>query len=68
MMNNLFNNVEFDVETMKRLIQSDMFLRFSFQDLMRRNPTNSEISILEVIFNSYVLEDSIMIDEYLSHR
>lgn len=68
MMDNVLSNVDFEAETMKRLVKTDRLLKFTFDDLMRRNPKSDESYILEVVFNSYVIDDSVMMDEYLSLR
>ena len=60
------NEVIFDVETMKKLAETDMFLARAATDLIVRNPEMQIEHIYEVIFNSYIMEDSYMEEEYLN--
>lgn len=41
---------------MNKLVDSDMYLAFVKRDLTKRNPLMSEGEILEIVFNSNVLE------------
>jgi hypothetical protein len=53
---------EFNAEQMLRLVQKDAYLKFVFDDLSKKGHTQPEL--LEVLFNSNVLEDSIYTAEY----
>ena len=57
---------KFDIIKMTKLIAQDRFLKFSYKDLKRRNPATSENEILEIVFNSYVLGDAQMENEYFN--
>lgn len=56
------NYPEFDVQSMKRLVEKDKLLAFVYRDLLTRN--HDEHNVLEIIFNGYVLDDSSMVEEY----
>ncbi len=53
-------NPAFDFEKMKRFILKDKLLLFVWNDRGRQDHW------VEIIFNSYVLDDSLMIQEYLN--
>lgn len=55
---------DFKVEKMEKFSKEDRMISFVFKDLSQRNPKLSKKEIWQVVFNSYVLEDSIMIDIY----
>lgn len=52
----------FDPAKMERFVKRDELLRFVVEDLVKRG--HSREKALEVTFNGYVLDDSIMIREY----
>jgi hypothetical protein len=52
----------FNEEQMLRLVKKDVYLTFVFNDLSKRNQDRAYV--LEVIFNSNVLEDSIYTNQY----
>lgn len=56
----------FNVEKMEKFSKEDRMISFVFKDLSQRNPKLSKEEIWQVVFNSYVLEDSIMIDIYVN--
>jgi hypothetical protein len=49
-------NVVFNIAAMKNLVETDMYLSFVKRDLNKRNPSISEDNILEIIFNSNVVD------------
>lgn len=51
---------------MRNLIEKDGLLKFMFNDLISRGDEKSEDRYLEILFNSEVLGDSIMEDNYLN--
>lgn len=54
--------VSFDVKKMERLVRRDALLRFVVDDLVSKSHPREKA--LELVFNGYVLEDSVMEDEY----
>jgi hypothetical protein len=50
--------VSLDKEKIKRMVKQDRFLKFVYDDFMNRG--HQETDVLEIIFNSYILEDSCM--------
>lgn len=58
------SRVPFDAETMKKLVQQDSFLSRSFEALME-NANLAEVFVLELMFNTYVLGDSVVERKYL---
>jgi len=56
--------VKFNVVAMKLFCEEDGLLYSMFNDLSKRNPNCTEENMLEVVFNSEVLEDSAMTREY----
>ncbi|MFC0213829.1 hypothetical protein ACFFK0_15470 [Paenibacillus chartarius] len=52
----------FDPAKMERLVKRDALLRFVVEDLVKRG--HSREKALEVTFNGYVLDDSVMMSEY----
>lgn len=57
-------NPIFKEEAMRKFIAKDSFLRIVFRDLSNKNQDSSEREILEIVFNSNVIDDSGMISEY----
>lgn len=55
-------SIAFDPNKMERLVRGDAFLRFVVDDLVSRSHPRKKA--LEIIFNGYVLEDSVMEDKY----
>ncbi|HUC91940.1 MAG TPA: hypothetical protein VMS09_07920 [Paenibacillus sp.] len=55
-------SIAFDPKKMERLVRSDAFLRFVVDDLVSRSHPREKA--LEIVFNGYVLEDSVMEDKY----
>ncbi|THF74372.1 hypothetical protein [Cohnella fermenti] len=53
---------DFDPVKMERLIKRDALLQFVVNDLVHKG--HSRKKALEVTFNGYVLDDSVMIREY----
>lgn len=56
----------FDMKKMERLAERDRYVKFVFNDLSARNPTVPAEEIWEIVFNSTVLDDSVMIESYKS--
>ncbi|PGT83249.1 hypothetical protein [Bacillus sp. AFS040349] len=56
------HNVEFDLEKMKRLAEKDKLIQFVVNDLLKK--LEDEVVTYQVVFNSYVLDDSTMEDFY----
>jgi hypothetical protein len=54
--------MNFEQEKMKRMVEQDRFLKFVYDDLKNRG--HQETDALEIVFNSYILEDSSMEAEY----
>jgi len=54
----------FNFNQMSRFTLSDLFLNKVAVDMKTRKPDRTIESILEVIFDSYILDDSAMIHEY----
>jgi hypothetical protein len=52
----------FDPVKMERFVKRDALLRFVVEDMVKRGHTRAKA--LEITFNGYILDDSIMIDEY----
>jgi hypothetical protein len=50
-----------DKEKMKRMVEQDRFLKFVYDDLMNRG--HQETDALEIVFNSYIFEESCMESE-----
>ncbi|PXW86017.1 hypothetical protein DES38_1263 [Streptohalobacillus salinus] len=55
--------VEFNSTTMKKLVESDKYLNFVYNDFMKQ--VNDEERVLRILFNSNVLEDSVITDRYV---
>ncbi|MFD2614673.1 hypothetical protein [Paenibacillus gansuensis] len=53
---------EFNAEQMLRLVEKDLYLKFLFNDLRAKG--NEETDLLEILFNSNVVGDSIYTSEY----
>ncbi|MBB6732780.1 hypothetical protein [Cohnella zeiphila] len=53
---------EFNASRMERFVKRDALLRFVVKDLVKKGMHREKA--LEIAFNGYVLEDSIMIREY----
>lgn len=60
-------NPEFDVLAMDQLVKADGYLAMVRKDLGLKNPTLSEEELLELLFNSFVLDDGGMIEAYLTY-
>ncbi|OHX42895.1 hypothetical protein [Cytobacillus oceanisediminis] len=56
----------FDLEKMMKLTNKDRLLSLVFNDLMSRKDFKDEREVYHIIFNGYVLNDSIMEDEYMN--
>jgi hypothetical protein len=56
------DKVLYEEDKMKRFVEKDGLLKFVYKDLTNRNVPSSDA--LKVIFNGYVLDDSIMVSEY----
>ncbi|WP_404359773.1 hypothetical protein LG291_25575 (plasmid) [Cytobacillus firmus] len=56
----------FDLEQMRKLTNKDRLLSLVFKDLMSRKGFKDEREVYQIIFNGYVLNDSIMEDEYMN--
>ena len=54
--------LEFDVDKMMRLVEMDALLKFTFKNLNKKMPKED---VLQILFNSYVLDDSAMELEYM---
>jgi len=57
-----FNALEFLADKMMRLVEKDALLKFTFNDLSKKMPKEE---VLQVLFNGYVLDDSVMEQQYL---
>jgi len=55
---------KFNAVAMKLFCEEDGLLYSIFDDLTKKNPSCTEENILEIVFNSEVLDDSIMVREY----
>lgn len=55
-------SISFDPNKMERLVRDDAFLRFVVDDLVSRSHPREKA--LEIVFNGYVLENSVMEDKY----
>jgi len=53
----------FNAAKMERLIENDRFLLHQFIDAIEKHPHDYDRA-LEVVFNSYILEDSVMERKY----
>ncbi|WP_256816775.1 hypothetical protein [Cytobacillus sp. Bac17] len=51
---------------MMKLTNKDRLLSLVFNDLMSRKDFKDEREVYHIIFNGYVLNDSIMEDEYMN--
>ncbi|EWG08714.1 hypothetical protein [Cytobacillus firmus] len=56
----------FDFKKMMRLTNKDRLLSLVFKDLMSRKGFKDEREVYQIIFNGYVLNDSIMEEEYMN--
>ena len=56
-------SIKFDSAKMDRLIREDRFLLHQFIDAIDKHPRNYDRA-LEVVFNTHVLEDSVMERKY----
>lgn len=56
--------MEFNYEAMKYLAKQDLFIGTQFVSLKNKNKHVSDEEVLEVLFNSYVLDDFDMEDAY----
>lgn len=54
----------FNATAMKKLVKNDLYLSKTFVDLMQRNSHLNPDEVLEIVFNSNVLEDSVLMNEY----
>ncbi|GAM16658.1 hypothetical protein [Mesobacillus selenatarsenatis] len=54
--------LDFDADKMMRLVEIDTLLNFTFKNLNKKMPKED---VLQILFNSYVLDDSAMELEYL---
>jgi hypothetical protein len=52
----------YDPAKMERLVKKDALLRFVVEDMVKRGHTRDKA--LEITFNGYVLDDSVMMHEY----
>lgn len=57
--------MKFNAEAMKHLVDKDGYLSFVFRDLARRNPNLTDAELLEIIYNSNVIEDSVYSSLYI---
>ncbi|HEY0828326.1 MAG TPA: hypothetical protein VGE40_09540 [Bacilli bacterium] len=56
--------IHFDSEKITKLIMRDSFLTLCFETMIQ-DRERPEILVLEIIFNTYVLGDSVMERKYL---
>ena len=56
----------FDLEQMRKLTNKDRLLSLVFKDLMSRKGFKDEREVYQIIFNGYVLKDSIIEVEYMN--
>lgn len=54
---------KFKTDQMLRLVQRDVYLKFMFNDMSNKNG-HTQDSILEVLFNSNVIGDSLFTEQY----
>lgn len=54
--------LEFNASKMMRLVEKDALLKFTFKNLNKKMPKED---VLQILFNSYVLDDSVMELEYM---
>ncbi|WP_066297443.1 hypothetical protein [Bacillus sp. FJAT-29937] len=54
----------FKMEKMKNFVNQDRLLNMVYKDLCKRNSSMTDEEVLEIVFNSYVLGDSVMEDIY----
>jgi hypothetical protein len=59
--------VVFNIATMNNLVESDMYLAFVKKDLSKRNPSMPKEEVLEIVFNSNVLDSLEYMSEYYQH-
>lgn len=59
------DDVTFDPDKMRRLIQSDQFLSFAWEQRTNAGSSGDEAKDLETFFNTYVLGDSEMEQSYM---
>lgn len=62
--NQIYSPVKFEASQMARFIKKESLLAMVYVDLSDKNPKVAKESMLETIFNSYVLDDSAMMREY----
>ncbi|MCM3240722.1 hypothetical protein M3685_12650 [Heyndrickxia oleronia] len=55
--------MQFSADKMRRMIKDDKLLERVFNDMKKQM---SEEEALEIVFNSYVLEDFVMEDVYIN--
>ena len=53
--------ITFDPEKMKRYVRTDLFLKSVFKDMIQ---DMEESKVLEILFNTFVLEDTAVENEY----
>lgn len=59
------NEIEYNVDKMRKFTKHDALLRFVVNDLKRKG--HEEEDALRITFNSYVLEDYMMQKMYLTY-
>lgn len=57
-----FIELDFHADKMMRLLEKDALLKFTFNDLSKKMPKEE---VLQVLFNGYVLDDTVMEQEYM---
>lgn len=55
---------KYDKEKFLRVVRKDMYLSFMWADMQKRAKPEHKDSYLEALFNSEVLENSVMAAEY----
>ncbi|MGG3805786.1 hypothetical protein [Metabacillus fastidiosus] len=59
------NKIEFNPTVTKRIVEQDRYLTFIFNDLLNKNPIEEETFILKVLFNSNVLANRKLENQYV---
>lgn len=63
--NNEMQNLVFDPKVMMTMVEEDSFLSFVFRDLLKRNSSSGENFVLEVLFNTHVVDGELAYDYLL---
>ncbi|MCP1161393.1 MULTISPECIES: hypothetical protein [Bacillus] len=58
-------SLTFQVSKMRRLLEKDKYLLLVYNDFLNNRGYENEQEVLEILYNSFVLEDSSMEEQYL---